>query len=152
MVGLDVEVKNGYNSYLEKIFKGIEISTYDWEIMTDDILYKENGEIKQGLFKSNLLDGIKFNKMIQRESYYMIFVDIRVYPRNAKRTYIQKYQDFIESECQIVFGCVDSSFITIYCKNRKILETIYNNCIEFKFDSVNYISAEQAKGRSLIAF
>ena len=156
MVGLDIEVKNEYDSYLKKIFQSLNLKMYDWEIFMDETICCENGKLTNGLFKphlhnKNFLNGNDFDKLISKNSYYMIFVDIHAYPRNAKRTNIRKYQDFVESECQIILMCVDVSFIEIYCKDKEILNVIYENCKEHKFDSVKFVSMEQAKNRGVRA-
>ena len=152
MVGLDINVKNQYSNYLEKIFQSINLSIYDWEVITDDILVRENGKIKEGLFNSHFLNGNNLNEAISKESYYMIFVDLKAYPLNTKRKNIQTYKDFVESECRLIFLCTDSTFIEVYCKDSKTLAKIYDNCINYSFESVMYVSVEQAKTRSMIAF
>jgi len=152
LIGIQTEIKNDYGNYLKKIFASVDVLQYEWDIITDDILYKENENTEQGLFKSSVLDGQCFNKAISKPSYYLIFADFKAYPSGVNRTKIQTFEDFMQSECEIVFMCCDSSFIEIYCKDEKILRTIYGNCKNFDCESVNYISIEQAKGRTLVAF
>jgi len=153
-IGIRVVIKNEYNNYLEKIFAPINLLQYKWEILTDDIFYEEDGKEDQELFKSylHLLEGCSFKKAISRKSYYLIFVDIRAYPCNANIANIQTFEDFMRSECQILFMCWDSSYVNIYCKDKKMLEALYCNCNKFSCESVSYISMEQAKGRTLVAF
>ena len=152
VIGLKIKIKNEYRNYLEKIFSPVHLLQYKWEILTDDILYRENGQLEQGLFEIGFLDGDSFKKAISRENHYLIFVDIRAYPCNANIANIQTFEDFMKSECQILFMCWDSSYVNIYCKDKKILEALYSNCNKFSCEPVSYISMEQAKGRTLVAF
>lgn len=151
-IGLNIKIKNEYGNYLAKIFASIDLSIYMWKIITDDILREENGELKQGLFETDLPNGNSFKNAISRESYYLIFADFKAYFCDVEYEPIQTFEDFMESNCQIVFMCWDSSFVEIYCKDKKILEKIYYNCKGFDCESISDISAEQARGKTLIAF
>ena len=152
MIGLDIEVKNGYSNYLYKIFNGIVFLNYMWEINTDDFLYTENGEIKQNFFGAYLLNGEEFLKCISRGSYYMIFTDIKAYPLGKESIKIKTFEDFLESSCEMVLLCTDSVFIEFYSKVRDILDKVYNNCIGNEFEVVVYKSVADVSGRNLIAW
>ena len=84
MICLDIKVKNKYSNYLYRIFSEINVFDYIWEINADDFLYNENGETNEKLFYANELDGEKFSRCISKESYYMIFTDIKAYPLDKK--------------------------------------------------------------------
>lgn len=152
MIGLDIKVKNGYNNYLYKIFDGIDLLNYSWEIITDDIIYTENEDLKQGLFGTDVLNGEKFFKCISRDSYYMIFVDIKAYPVSSERIEIKTFEDFSKSNCKMVLLCVDSEYIKFYCKDITVLDKVYNNCTGKDFEKVQYLSIEDASGKEFIAW
>ena len=148
MVGLDIRVKNEYNSYLKKLFESIDLSIYDWYIYWDELHFIENGKTITG-FESSFLDGNSFVDAISKECYYMVFADFKAYLPGSIRTPTKTYEDFTNSECQIIFSCVDCTFIMIYCKNIDILKKIYANCLSMNVDSVKYTSAEDVKGRTI---
>lgn len=152
MIGLDIRVKNEYSNYLYKIFNGINFSNYIWEINSDDFLYSENGTTIQNLFKAEVLEGKEFSKCISRDSYYMIFVDIKAYPIGNERMVIKTLEDFLKSSCEIVLLCTDSEFIEVYSKNMEVLEKVYNNCISNNFEKVEYKSVTDVSERSLVAW
>lgn len=52
----------------------------------------------------------------------------------------------------MVILCTDSTFIEFYCKEKEILDKVYNNCIDNGFEKVEYKSAEDVSERSLIAW
>ena len=180
IVGLQFEVENKRNNYLKKIFESIDLSVYYWEIVSDQVLYEENGKEEQGLFdtciidelknrglfKPNtaermkkgfydshvLIDGKSIEKAIERDSYYFIFLDLKAYSNNEVWGNIETYEDFVESNCELIFLCVDSAFIEIYGKNEMVLQTIHDNCIKNNFDAIKVISDDDAKGKSVVAF
>jgi len=152
MIGLDIKVKNEYSNYLYKIFNGIDLKKYIWEINADDFLYSDNGDIKQNLFGSNVLKGEEFLNRISRESYYMIFTDIKAYPIGKERMEIKTLEDFSKSNCEVVLLCTDSIFIEFYSKEEQILEKVYKNCTRENFEKVEYLSIEDVLSRSFIAW
>jgi len=180
LIGVAFEVENKYSNYLKRIFASIDMSAYYWEIVSDQILYEENGKTEQGLFnacineevekssqfepnidkhtkesvynKGVFIDGKSFANAIERDSYYFIFSDLKAYSNKKKWGNIETYEDFIDSYCEMIFLCVDSMFIEIYCKDERILQIIYDNCKKNNFNSIKYLVDSEAKQKSLIAF
>ena len=149
MIGLKFRVKNEYNNFLYKIFYSVNVQSYEWEIITDDIV--DSGEM-DGIFCSEFVDGQRFFDRIGKESYYMIFVDLKAYYPKCTHVEIKNFEEFLESECKIIFLCVDSELIEIYCKEKSILEKVHENCQKFHFEDVKYISKKEASKRNMIAF
>jgi len=152
LIGLDIKVKNGYSNYLNKILNGINLFNYVWEINADDFLYSENGELKQDFFGADVLNAEEFIECISRDSYYMIFADIKAYPLGNERIEIETFKDFLRSSCIMVILCTDSAYIEFYCKKKEILDAVYNNCITNGFEKVEYKSADDVSERSFIAW
>ena len=152
MFCLDIKVKNEYSDYLNKLFNGIDLANYVWEIHADDFLYTENGAVKGKLFERDVLTGEEFYKCISRDSYYMIFADIKAYPLDEEHIEINTLEDFLESNCEMVLLCTDSTYIEFYCKSREILDRINNNCKSDNFLNVEFKSLNDISGRKLIAW
>lgn len=152
MIALDISVKNENNNYLSKIFRGINLLKYEWEIIHEDFRFYENGESKEKLFDIDVLSGEEFLKCISRDKYYMIFVDIKAYPIKSKRAEINTFKDFLDSNCELVFLCTDSGFFEFYCKDRKILDKVHINCIYNGFEKAKYKSMIDVSERNLIAW
>lgn len=154
-VCLDIEVKNDYNNYLYRIFQGIDLSNYIWDVIHEDLFYDRDhhGNVKQDFFGyKEQITNEEFIKCISRKDYYMIFVDLKAYPIGSTHTEINVYKDFVDSNCCIVFICYDSSYINFYCKNSEILEKVYNNCLGDEFEKVEWRTEAEVKNRSLVAF
>ena len=152
MIGLQFKVKNEYNNFLLKILASVNVEQYDWDIITDDIIDANNPKDNDGIFNAATIDGQHFLHSILKESYYLIFVDLKSFPVGSKHAQIRVFEDFVNSECQIILLCVDSIFIELYCKDQQILETIYKNCLKYGFEDVEFISFENASNRNMIAF
>lgn len=151
MVGLEFKVKNGYNNFLYKIFNSINVQQYEWDIITDDIINSQS-KVNDGIFTSSTVDGKSFLNAIMDKNYQMIFVDLKAFKSGSEHIEITNFKDFTESDCEIIFLCVDSIFIEFYAKDELILNTVYNNCIKFGFEFSNYISKEEASTKPLIAW
>ena len=164
----------------KKIFRSVDLSRYYWEIVSDQVLYEVGENNEQGLFNSCvieelerkgfsepnmskrahvgaydskvLINGKSIVNAIERDNYYFIFLDLKGYSSKESWGSIETYEDFVDSYCELIFMCTDSSFIEIYCKDELILQTIYNNCKKNNFDNIRYIQDFDAKGRSVIAF
>ena len=65
---------------------------------------------------------------------------------------VATYQEFIESECQIVLMLVDSSYVTIYSKDKDTLRHILSKAVAAGYENIEYITAENDTRTSLIAF
>jgi hypothetical protein len=142
MIGLEIEVGNATNNYLYKIFNGVDVTKYIWYIVTDDIMFDNDTEQARSFFGEPIVSGENFLKSISRDSYYMIFVDVKAFPVNSKHIEINTYQEYLNSECQMIFLCADSSFIDFYCKDLEMLKKVYDNCVNHSFEKVEVITEE----------
>jgi len=88
------------------------------------------------------LHGEEFFKSISRDNYYLIFVDIKAYPADSERVEIKTFEDYSNSNCEIVLLCTDSIFIEFYSKDKTVLDKVYNNGLENDFEKATYKSAE----------
>lgn len=103
------------------------------------------------LFEKDWISGTEFFREINTKSYYLIFVGIQAYPVGKNKTQIKTYNDFLNSECEMVFLCVDSIYVQIYSKNEQLLNKILGNCKRFQFE-VKEITLQMALNRTLVAF
>ena len=87
------------------------------------------------------MDGIELKHLIENKTYYMIFADLQAYPKGTL-SHIKTYEEFIESQCELVLLVADCSYVTIYCKNKGTLEWLYKNAVECGFEDVTYITDE----------
>lgn len=151
MVGLDIQIPNEVGKYIWNLLEDIDFFQYLWTIQYADVILYENGQwnLEKVLFDAAEMKGKEFFRCISCSDYYLIFADIHAYPLKGKVKTIETYQDFLDSDCDLIFLCVDSEFVEVYCKNKKILQQIIKNCEKYQFKTAE-ISLESAYNRRLM--
>lgn len=153
IIGLEFEIENEYDTFIEKILKGTCFPTLDWKIFTDSIIRKgENGKEIDGLFPIKEINGKDFQKRISENLYYLIFADLKGYKADASKNDIDSYSDFVSSNCEIVVLCVDSVYISVFCKKNSDLLAIKENCKRNNFKDVKEIADTEATSHYFGAF
>ena len=148
--GITFEIPNGYGKYLFEILSDININRFTWRIGGGESYIKETGE---ALFPSLCtVTGKNFYEIISKEEYYLIFVDLKAFPNKLGVKEISTYQDFVNSECQFVFLLVDSSYVTIYSKDQNIIQQLFSKGLSVGYENIEYITDENDRNKTLIAF
>lgn len=148
--GVSFEIPNEYGSLLGDVLKPIDITVFAWQIGGGES-YCVNNEQLEELFSedSNMINGAELKCLLEDHTYYMIFADLKAYP-NGEFSTIDTYEEFMESQCELVLLVVDCSYVTIYCKNKKDLESLYDHAISCGFENVEYITDENDTRTRLI--
>ncbi len=135
MIGIQFQIKNEYHTFLSQILKNVETGNCIWKIVEDEVI----DHLGNSLFHKDTYSDIEFQNMIERSSYYVIFLNLQLYDQNAKIHPIQNYDDFIHSDCKLILLITDNVFVDIYAKEKQILEVIYENAIHHQFEEIRYI-------------
>ena len=152
MYGLQIKVENKYEKYIYKLLKNTDVQKYIWQINSDDIIIKTEHGNRHGLFNETTVNGVLFLDLIQRHDYYLIFADCKAFECREAIKEISNGIDMLQSECDLVFMCTDSTDIEIYCKDKKVYDTIKSNCKDITVISFCDVDAEEINSRSMIAF
>lgn len=141
--GVQFEIPNEYGRFLGEILKRFNVEEHNWWIGGEESYILVDGELKE-LFPGivNNMDGRILKGIIEDHDYYLIFQDIKAFPRNCKTSEIKTYEEFIKSTCVLALLVVDSSYITLYCKDIKVLEGVYRNGMDQGYLNLNYITDE----------
>lgn len=123
--------------------KPFRVEEHHWWIGGEEAYISENGELK-ALFPGliNHMEGTTFKNLIEDNDYYLIFQDIKAFPKTTKTSKIKTYDEFLISNCVLALLVVDSSYITVYCKDVEVLEGMYINAKEQGYFNLNYITDE----------
>lgn len=65
---------------------------------------------------------------------------------------IATFQEFVESECQFVLLLVDSLYVTIYSKEQSTNKHIFAKAVTASYKNIEYITGENNKRTTSIAF
>ncbi|WP_035432110.1 DUF2691 family protein [Bacillus sp. UNC322MFChir4.1] len=141
--GIRFEIPNEYGSLLGEVLKPIDITVFSWRIGDGESYIVENDQLGKELFSEDRdsIDGAELKNLLEGNQYYMIFADLQAYLK-GEFSDIDTYEDFIGSKCHLVLLVVDCSYVTIYCKNKKDLELLYDNARDCGFENVEYITDE----------
>lgn len=134
-----------YDSCLGDVLKPIDISTFSWRVTPVESYLVVNDEldINKDLFETDneIMEGADLKKLLENNVYYIIFADLQAYPK-GKVSEIGTYEEFVESECELVLFVVDSYYTVIYCKDKEKLELLYKNAEVFGFENIQFITDE----------
>ncbi|MCY8854597.1 DUF2691 family protein [Bacillus inaquosorum] len=95
----------------------------------------------QEFFKDNsVVEGAVFANHLKTNQYYTIFVELQAYPFGQAVDLVQTYEEFIDSDCELVLLLADSSYVSIYCKDRNVIEKLFINALKNDFEEVQLIT------------
>lgn len=153
MRGITFEIPNAYGRYLFEILHGIDIHKFTWKVGDGEAYYVENNTLKDSLFLHTYqLNSMQLFREISKEDYYLIFADLKGFPIGGILKEINTYQDFVESDCQFVLLVVDSSYVTIYSKNKNTIKQLFSNAENAGYKNISYITDENDQNSTLVAF
>lgn len=126
MIGIEFKLKTSYEKMLYDLLKNIDFNNYKFEIVEEEIIYESDPE--RGL--PSQLSGIEFKKEISDNGDYLVyFLNLQVYLNNSKVSHIETYDDFFNSDCELIVLVYDNEFIEIYMKENKLKEKIIQNLV-----------------------
>lgn len=127
--GIEI-VANLYADILKDLLEKVDLSQYDWTV--DDHLdgystFTEGG-VKEKRFLEPKICGKEFQQKVFSDPEYSIFsVVFKGFPKGSRFPIIDDYDDFANSDCQVIILIADYDRIDIYAKNMAVLRRIYDN-------------------------
>ncbi|GLV64662.1 hypothetical protein Bmyc01_33320 [Bacillus mycoides] len=141
--GIFVDIPNGYDNLLWKVLKPMQISSFDWWVGSEESYLVARGGLDDALFpeEPSVVEGLDLKKLVKDNIYYLIFADLKAYPKGEAAVDIETYEEFKESKCEVVVLVVDSQYIQIYAKDQKAIKLMYENAMNQGF-YVEYVTDE----------
>ena len=152
-IGIKFKILNEYGNYIKQILNNIDSANYIWKIAEDE-LYVSGNNINNGFLfpqEKEILTNTEFMNIISQESYYTVFVNIKLYEKEDEVS-INNYEDFLKSICILVLFITDNEFVEIYSKDENILKVIYENALENEFSDIKYITENDSKRKTFSAY
>ena len=142
--GLSFEIPNAYGKFLGEILGPIDITAFDWYIGGEESYLVKNGTLEEPLFPGEIngLAGTILKDIVENNEYYLIFANLKAYPIEKNVIDIRTYEEFLNSDCQLVLLVIDCSYVVIYSKDKEKLESLYRNARTKKFANIQYITDE----------
>lgn len=126
------------NVILWPIFECINVKKYKWyNIASQNEVWSDS--FGNNLFDKNYYDGKSFYKQIKLKQY-IVFIKLQAYWETGEFGEIHTYEEFLESDCQILLLINDCEFVEIYAKDPIIIESIFTNATTNNYEDIEYIT------------
>ncbi|MBJ8105670.1 MULTISPECIES: DUF2691 family protein [Bacillus cereus group] len=127
--GIFVDIPNGYDNLLWKVLKPIQISSFDWWVGSEESYLVARGGLDDALFpeEPSIVEGSDLKRLFKDNIYYVIFADLKAYPKGEEVVDIETYEEFKESKCELVLLVADGTYVTVYAKDQKEIKSLYEN-------------------------
>lgn len=146
MIGIEFKLKTSYEKILYDILKNINFNDYQWEIVQEEIYYESNPE----RHLPSQLSGRELKKEISDNGDYLVyFLNLQVYLNSSKTSHIETYDDFLNSDCELILLFSDNEFIEVYTKRTGELDGIVGTNVVTK--GVSYeLKTRENDGRTIM--
>ncbi|MDD3392504.1 MAG: DUF2691 family protein [Bacilli bacterium] len=135
MNGIKFKIPNKYCNYLYEILMGIDFEDSFWKI-EDEEVYKDDGG---DLFCTINYNNNDFKQLISTNIYYTIFLKLQLYMEKESNYSINNFNDFLNSDCELILFITDNEYVEIYSKNSNMLNIIMNNAKLCNFSNIEMI-------------
>lgn len=151
--GLSFQIPNAYGTYLCDILHNINVTEFFWHNGNREAYRIEDGQLGRDLFPpASVLDGNTLQHIISDEPYYIIFADLKAFQHEADVENIANYEQFIQSNCQLVLLVVDCSYVYMYVKDPRTLAQIHANAVAQHFENIQFITDDNDELTTFVAF
>lgn len=142
--GIQFHIPNAYGGFLGEILKPIRISNYDWFVGGGESYVVVDEALRESLFPDRAapMTGEELQHIVEDQKYYLIFADLKAFPRGAAVPDVQTYKDYAESDCHIALLVIDSSCTAVYIKDAEKREELYNHVQRLGCERLDYITDE----------
>ncbi|WP_068612725.1 DUF2691 family protein [Paenibacillus tuaregi] len=140
--GITFEIPNDYGSFLGDILKPLDTAGFDWYIGGEESYLVDGGRLDNPLFSREIIgmDGGHLKDIIENNKYYLIFQDLKAFPKGKAGAEVRTYKEYLDSACQLALLVIDSSYITVYCKDGGTLESLHQNAKVRGYSNLDYIT------------
>ncbi|AFQ57698.1 hypothetical protein BHY07_09685 [Bacillus subtilis subsp. subtilis] len=148
--GVSFQIPNEYGNFLWRILQPVEIANYRWQTSGESYFVVEGELDDEELFHDyEIVEGAVFEQQLKTNQYYTIFVELKAFPYGKMVNQVNTYEEFADSDCELVLLIADNSYVSIYCKNKNIIEKLYFNALQHDFEDVQFITDENDTRTSL---
>lgn len=146
-IGISFEIPQKTTNTLWLFLNNIEIRNYNWyNIDNQSEIYDET--LNFSFFNKNCYSGEDFFNIIQL-NYFIDFLKIQAYLGSDRYENINSYEDFINSDCQMIILIYDCKYVEIYSKNEMEIYAIYQSAKNNKYMNISYIT-ENNRDRNIM--
>lgn len=145
--GIEFQIPSDNGKYLFNILEKIDLDTCHCYVEFNEIYRFDGDQNLLCLLDKNFYQGNELKKIIRGNEYIVIFLELFIYQENKKFKEIQTYDDFTNSECEMILLIADSSYATLYHKNKSILNSLYKQFRLAGYSDISYIDENDSRYR-----
>ncbi len=103
--------------------------------MSEESYLVARGGLDEALFpeEPSIVEGSDLKRLFKDNIYYVIFADLKAYPKGEEVVDIETYEEFKESKCELVLLVADCTYVTVYAKDQEAIELMYENAIDVEY-------------------
>ncbi|WNQ10679.1 DUF2691 family protein [Paenibacillus aurantius] len=141
--GIRFEIPNEYGSFLGEMLKPMKITSFHWYVGSEEAYLVNENEIGESLFPDEIhgLDGLLLKELIEKDTF-VIFANLKAFPKDKNVVDVHTYEEFMNSHCELVCLVTDCVYVDIYCKDKALLETLFENATRNRFENIHYLTNE----------
>ncbi len=137
-IGVRFEISQSFDTNcLFEILKCIKEENLNWHIIDNQTEVWADSEGTEA-FSKNEYDNEEFFNLISY-NHYAVFAKIQAYQPSYNFYELHTTEEFKNSDCKILILICDSFWCDIYINESSMLEKIYENMIQYRFENVTYI-------------
>lgn len=138
--GVSFQISQMAAPTLWEIFKGSDVGHCYWYVVQNQTeVWDASSE--DGFFAEELYVGDEFLNLIKNK-HYIVFLKLQMYAEPCNFKNLHTYDDFFQSNCQLILLIYDCEYVEIYSKDNKISEEIIHTAVENGYKNVCYITDE----------
>ncbi|MEH7349380.1 DUF2691 family protein [Gottfriedia acidiceleris] len=140
--GISFEIPNQYGQFLAEILNPMNFKDFNWFIIGEESYLVVDEDLDQPLFPDNIqvINGPELEDKLKNNEYYLIFADLKAFPKNKNSVEIRTYEEFLSSDCQLCLLITDCTYTDIYCKDIELIEKLYINALQNNYENLSYIT------------
>lgn len=138
--GVSFNIPQKTSNILFQILKCIKTENFHWyNIMSQTEVWDSSHCFD--FFEDDYYDGEKFLNLIFLE-HFVLFLKLQAYSNPDDFSELHTYEEFINSNCQLLLLIYDCEFVEIFIKDSLLSKVIYKNALLNGFTKVKYITEE----------
>ncbi len=134
--GISFISENSY-SIFPIITRSIKIKDYDWYVIENGVY---DGKTHDSALKVAKYNGASLKNCLESDEIFVLYANIQAYPLQHAYKIINSYDDYFNSDCEIVILIYDSLYIEIYSKDIEIIKCIEYYIHNNGFNEISYIT------------
>ena len=136
--GISFEITQKATYTLWDIFGTVDTEPFYWYVVQEQT-ETWNKPFGEDFFNKEIYPGDEFSKAIQ-EKHFIVFLKLQAYSCVQNFQNISTYEDFKQSDCQILVLVYDCSFAEVYAKNKVVLQAVHQRATQMRYKNLTYIT------------